>query len=127
MNIAELAKKYGVTPDTIRYYEKAGLIPAAPRRASGIRNFDEKTCNWLEFIVCMRSAGLTIETLTEYVRLYKKGKSTVSERKNLLVNQREELRRKKEEIEATLNRLDYKISLYEQIEAGKRKDFMEEP
>ncbi len=127
MNIAEVAKKYGVTPDTIRYYEKAGLIPAAPRRASGIRNFDEKTCNWLEFIVCMRSAGLTIETLTEYVRLYKKGKSTVSERKNLLVNQREELRRKKEEIEATLNRLDYKISLYEQIEAGKRKDFMEEP
>lgn len=127
MNIAEVAKKYGVTPDTIRYYEKAGLIPAAPRRASGIRNFDEKTCNWLEFIVCMRSAGLTIETLTEYVRLYKKGKTTVSERKNLLVNQREELRRKKEEIEATLNRLDYKISLYEQIEAGKRKDFMEEP
>lgn len=127
MNIAEVAKKYGVTPDTIRYYEKAGLIPAAPRRASGIRNFDEKTCNWLEFIVCMRSAGLTIETLTEYVRLYKKGKSTVSERKNLFVNQREELRRKKEEIEATLNRLDYKISLYEQIEAGKRKDFMEEP
>lgn len=127
MNIAEVAKKYGVTPDTIRYYEKAGLIPAAPRRASGIRNFDEKTCKWLEFIVCMRSAGLTIETLTEYVRLYKKGKSTVSERKNLLVNQREELRRKKEEIEATLNRLDYKISLYEQIEAGKRKDFMEEP
>ncbi len=127
MNIAEVAKKYGVTPDTIRYYEKAGLIPAAPRSASGIRNFDEKTCNWLEFIVCMRSAGLTIETLTEYVRLYKKGKSTVSERKNLLVNQREELRRKKEEIEATLNLLDYKISLYEQIEAGKRKDFMEEP
>lgn len=127
MNIAEVAKKYGVTPDTIRYYEKAGLIPAAPRTASGIRNFDEKTCNWLEFIVCMRSAGLTIETLTEYVRLYKKGKSTVSERKNLLVNQREELRRKKEEIDATLNRLDYKISLYEQIEAGKRKDFMEEP
>ena len=127
MNIAEVAKKYGVMPDTIRYYEKAGLIPAAPRRASGIRNFDEKTCNWLEFIVCMRSAGLTIETLTEYVRLYKKGKTTVSERKNLLVNQREELRRKKEEIEATLNRLDYKISLYEQIEAGKRKDFMEEP
>lgn len=127
MNIAEVAKKYGVTPDTIRYYEKAGLIPAAPRRASGIRNFDEKTCNWLEFIVCMRSAGLTIETLTEYVRLYKKGKTTVSERKNLLVNQREKLRRKKEEIEATLNRLDYKISLYEQIEAGKRKDFMEEP
>lgn len=127
MNIAEVAKKYGVMPDTIRYYEKAGLIPAAPRSASGIRNFDEKTCNWLEFIVCMRSAGLTIETLTEYVRLYKKGKSTVSERKNLLVNQREELRRKKEEIEATLNRLDYKISLYEQIEAGKRKDFMEEP
>lgn len=127
MNIAEVAKKYGVTPDTIRYYEKAGLIPAVPRSASGIRNFDEKTCKWLEFIVCMRSAGLTIETLTEYVRLYKKGKSTVSERKNLLVNQREELRRKKEEIEATLNRLDYKISLYEQIEAGKRKDFMEEP
>ena len=84
MTIAEESKKYNLTQDTIRYYEKEGLIPTIPRTESGIRNFDEESCNWIEFIKCMRSAGLEIEVLKEYVELFKQGKSTVSKRKELL-------------------------------------------
>ena len=63
MTISEVSRKYNITADTIRYYEKEGLIPAVPRDKNGIRDFDENSCGWIEFIKCMRSAGLEIETL----------------------------------------------------------------
>lgn len=126
MTIAEVSKKYGLTQDTIRYYEKICLIPPVPRNSSGIRNFDERSCGWIEFIKCMRNAGLSIEVLTKYVELFNKGKSTLKERKELLIGQREKLLEKQEDIKKTLDRLNYKIELYDDIISGKRKDFMEE-
>ena len=127
MTIAEVSKKYNLTQDTIRYYEKEGLIPTIPRTESGIRNFDEESCNWIEFIKCMRNAGLEIEVLKEYVELFKQGKSTVSKRKELLERQKDKLLKKQKDINETLERLNYKIKLYNEIEAGVRKDFMEKP
>ncbi len=127
MTIAEVSKKYDLTQDTIRYYEKEGLIPTVPRTESGIRNFDEESCNWIEFIKCMRNAGLEIEVLKEYVKLFREGKSTVTKRKELLQKQREKLLEKQKNINETIDRLNYKIKLYDDIEAGKRKDFMEKP
>ena len=126
MTIAEVSKKYNLTQDTIRYYEKIGLIPEVPRTKSGIRDFDETSCRWLEFIKCMRAAGMQIEVLIEYVKLFKEGKETVSARKNLLVEQRKKLLQKQEEIKTTIERLDYKINLYTEIEEGKRNDFLED-
>lgn len=126
MTIAEVSKKYDITQDTLRYYERIGLLPEVPRTKSGIRDFDEESCKWVEFIKCMRSVGMTIEILLDYMTLFKKGKETVSERKNLLIEQRKVLEEKKKEIENTIKRLDYKIELYKEIEMGKRKDFMEE-
>lgn len=127
MTIAEVSKKYDLTQDTIRYYEKEGLIPTVPRTESGIRNFDEESCNWIEFIKCMRNAGLEIEVLKQYVDLFKQGKSTVTKRKELLEKQRKKLLEKQKNINETLERLDYKIKLYNEIELGIRKDFMEKP
>lgn len=127
MTIAEASKKYNLTQDTIRYYERIGLLPEIPRTKSGIRDFDEKSCKWIEFIKCMRAAGMPIEALIEYMTLFKQGKKTVAARKQLLIEQREILLKKQEEIKNTIERLDYKIELYNEIEAGKRKDFMEQP
>lgn len=127
MTISEVSKKYNITADTIRYYEKEGLIPAVPRNKNGIRDFDENSCGWIEFIKCMRSAGLEIETLKRYVSLFRQGTKTVKERKILLEEQREKLLKKQEDIKATLDRLNYKIEKYEEIEKGKLKDFTEKP
>ena len=127
MTIAEVSKKYNLTQDTIRYYEKEGLIPTIPRTESGIRNFDEESCNWIEFIKCMRNAGLEIEVLKEYVKLFREGKSTVAKRKELLEKKREKLLQKQRNINETLERLNYKINLYDEIESGIRKDFTEKP
>ena len=125
MQIAEVCRKYNITADTIRYYEKIGLLPKIPRTKNGIRDFDEEACKWIEFIKCMRNAGMEIEILLEYVNLFKKGKSTVQERRCLLEEQREKLIEKQNNISATIKRLDYKLELYDDIISGKRKDFTE--
>ena len=113
MTISEVSDKYGLPADTLRYYEKAGLIPPVNRKESGIRDYTEADCGWVEFIKCMRSAGLSIETLTEYVALYGKGNRTLQKRKNLLIAERDRLAQKVAEMQKTLERLNYKISVYE--------------
>lgn len=126
MTIKEVSKKYDISQDTIRYYEKIGLIPKVPRNASGIRDFDEKSLKWIEFIKCMRLSGMEIETLLRYVLLFREGKDTVLERKRLLEEQKNKLLEKQKNISTTIDRLNYKLMLYDDIIAGKRKDFMEE-
>ena len=63
MKTHEVEDMLGITKQALIYYEKEGLIPAVPRDKNGIRDFDENSCGWIEFIKCMRSAGLEIETL----------------------------------------------------------------
>ncbi len=126
MTIAEVSKKYDLTPDTLRYYEKIGLISNVPRTKSGIRNYDDKTCNQIEFIKCMRNAGVEIESLIKYIDLFNKGKSTIVARKQLLEVQKEKLLEKQKNISQTINRLNYKLKLYDEIIEGKREDFTED-
>ena len=125
MTIAEVSKKYDLTPDTLRYYERIGLLVNVPRNKNGIRNYNENSCKRIEFIKCMRSAGVEIEILIEYMSLLEKGKTTVEARKKLLEEQREKLLEKQKNINQTLERLNYKIELYKEIAEGKRKDFTE--
>lgn len=125
MTISEVSKKYNLTQDTLRYYEKIGMLSNIPRNKSGIRNYDEKSCNRIEFIKCMRDAGVEIEALLEYMELFEKGKSTAQRRKEILEHQREKLLEKQQKITTSLERLNYKIELYNEIVAGKKKDFTE--
>ena len=125
MTIAEVAKKYNLTPDTLRYYERIGLIASIPRTKNGIRDYDDKACRRIEFIKCMRNAGVEIEILIEYISLFEKGKTTVKARQELLEEQREKLLEKQKNINETIDRLNYKLQLYDEIIAGKRKDFTE--
>ena len=104
MTIAETAKKYDISADTLRYYERIGLIPPVPRTRSGIRDYDESSCGWVEFIKCMRGAGLQIEALIEYVSLFRQGDETSDARRAILIEQ-------------TLERLDRKIAHYEKCAA----------
>lgn len=122
MTIAEVSEKYGLSQDTLRYYERIGLIPRVNRTKSGIRDFTEEDCRWVEFIKCMRSAGLPIEALIEYVALFQQGDETVGARKALLIEQRNELMTRLEDMKKTLERLDYKIERYEQAVVKKENN-----
>ena len=114
MTIAEVAKKYELTPDTLRYYERIGLLPNIARTTGGVRNYSEEDCRWVEYIKCMRSAGVSVETLVEYVMLFHKGKETIPARKKLLLEQREQIVAKITELNAVLERLDWKLDGYEE-------------
>lgn len=121
MTIAEVSEKFGLSQDILRYYERIGLIPPVNRNKSGIRDYTEEDCRWVEFIKCMRGAGLPIEALIEYVTLFQKGDETVDARKELLSEQRKELVARMEDMKKTLERLNDKISRYEQTVAEKEK------
>lgn len=114
MTIAEVSKKYQLTADTLRYYERIGLIPPVNRNSAGNRDYTEEDCRWVDFIKCMRSAGLSIEVLVEYVSLFQKGYDTVDARKELLLEQRRIIESKIEELQTTLKYLDIKIEGYEE-------------
>ena len=91
MTIKEVSEKYDISPDTLRYYERIGLIPKVPRNKNGIRDYDEESCGWIELMKCMRKAGVQIEALIEYVSLFKEGDSTINARKEILIEQRNKL------------------------------------
>ncbi|MDP4160664.1 MAG: MerR family transcriptional regulator [Bacillota bacterium] len=122
MTIAEVSEKYDLTQDTLRYYERIGLIPHVNRNKSGIRDYTEEDCRWVEFIKCMRNAGLPIEALIEYVTLFKQGAETIGARKELLTEQRKQLIQRMVDMQKTLERLNYKIESYEQSVVKKEKE-----
>ena len=122
MTIAEVSKKYDLSADTLRYYERLGLIPGVNRTVGGIRDYTEEDCRWVEFIKCMRNAGLPIEVLIEYVALFQRGPSTHDARKELLIDQRDQLLDRIAEMQKTLERLNMKIERYEQAVIPAEKD-----
>lgn len=118
MTIGEVSEKFGITTDTLRYYERIGLIPPVPRKKNGIRDYDETACGWVSFIKCMRSAGVQIEALTEYVALMQSN-TGLARRKNILIEQRARLQKQAEHLRTTIERLDYKIEHYEELLSNK--------
>ena len=114
MTIAEVSKKYELSADTLRYYERIGLVPPVPRNKSGIRDYDTESSQWVELMKCMRSAGVQIEALIEYVALFQQGDETIGARKALLVEQRDQLVERMAEMQRSLDRLNDKIERYDQ-------------
>lgn len=113
MKIAEVSEKYGLSLDTLRYYERIGLIPAVNRTSNGIRDYSDTDIQRVEFIKCMRNAGLPIDVLIEYVSLVQQGDSTMQIRMDILKEQRALLVQKIADLQNTLSLLDHKIEYYE--------------
>ncbi len=115
MNIKKVSEQTGVSADTIRYYERIGLLPRVRRNKSGIRDFSEQDIATLEFIRCFRRAGMSVESLIEYMNLVEQGEGTEEARMHLLQEQRDKLDARIEELLATRKRMDYKIKNYQII------------
>ena len=113
LNISEVCKRYSLTADTLRYYERIELITPIARTHGGQRDYSEDDCDMIEFIKFMRGAGVQIEALTEYMRLFRQGDSTRAKRKEILIQERENVRARIAELKGTLKRLDKKIAGYE--------------
>jgi MerR family transcriptional regulator, aldehyde-responsive regulator len=125
MKIAKVSERYELSSDTLRYYERIGLILPVNRNGGGIRDYNELDLRRVEFIKCMRSAGLPIETLIEYVRLVQQGDETIEARKEILKEQRELLAARMKEMQKTLDILDHKIEVYEKAVLKKEQEMIQ--
>ena len=114
MTIKEAAEITGITIDNLRYYERIGLIPEVPRTASGIRDYDEVSLNWIDFAMRFKRGGMSLEAIREYIQLAMQGETTKPARKEILLEAKEELEKKMAEIQESLDVINYKLDIYEQ-------------
>lgn len=126
MKIAEVSERYGLSSDTLRYYERIGLLPTVTRTESGIRDYSELDLQRVDFIKCMRGAGLPIEVLIDYMELIEQGDSTIEARQQILLEQRDLLTSRIAEMQKTLDLLNHKIEIYEKNILGKEKEMAHE-
>ncbi len=124
MKIAEVSERFEMTPDTLRYYERVGLLPPVHRKEGGIRDYNELDLRRVDFIKCMRGAGLPVEVLIEYMALVQQGDQTMEARKGILIEQRDLLAARMAEMQKTLDRLNYKINVYENALLKKEQEML---
>lgn len=121
MKIAEVSKEYDISSDTLRYYERIGLLTNIGRTESGIRDYTQENCDQIQFVKCMRNAGVSIEALVEYMALLNEGEHTAPARKEILKEERDALQERIADLQAGLDRLNYKIANYDEIMAKYKK------
>ncbi|MDM8222562.1 MerR family transcriptional regulator [Ligilactobacillus salivarius] len=114
MNIKKVSEQLGISSDTIRYYERIGLVPPISRDKNGVRNFTDIDIQRLDFIKCMRHAGLSIESLHEYMHLYSLNDDrTIPARKKILEEEAEKLDERIVNLQETRAYLQHKIDVYD--------------
>lgn len=112
MTIGEVALEFSLSQDTLRFYEKKGLIGPIKKRSSGIRDYQEEDLRRIEFIKCMRDAEIPIDILKQYLDLFDEGDNTINMRRILLEEQRDILKNKILKMQEAFEKLNYKIDLY---------------
>lgn len=126
LSITQISQKYDISPATLRYYERIGLIPKVPRKSNGNRYYNDGMQGWIEMIVCLRHSGVTVEALIDYAQMLQQGDATLKAREDLLKEQLSLLEEKKHNLNRSIKRLKHKISLYESGEIKKGKSYFEE-
>jgi DNA-binding transcriptional MerR regulator len=114
--IAQAADRSGLSIDTLRYYERIGLVDPPARDSGGRRSYSDEDLGWLEFLTKLRTTGMPIRQMREYARLRRHGAASAGRRKQILLEQRTAVRERIAELRSSLDVLDYKIANYEQIE-----------
>jgi DNA-binding transcriptional MerR regulator len=119
--IARAAELTGLTPDTLRYYERDGLLlTSVGRSATGHRRYREADLRWIELINCLRGTGMPIRDVRRYAALVRAGEGTEGERLELLRAHREQVLVQLAEVTAHLGAIDKKIDIYLDTLAGVR-------
>ena len=112
--VGEMAKELGVSASTLRYYDQEGLLPFVERSSGGIRMFTEKDYEWLKVIECLKKSGLSIKEIKAYMDMVQRGDESLTERLELFRSRREAVKKQCEELQETLDFLDYKCWYYEE-------------
>lgn len=112
-SIGEISKMFQLPISTLRYYDKEGLFPQL-KRVNGVRQFSENEIETLRVIDCLKRSGLEIKDIKEYMNLCSLGNSTLKQRKEIFVKQKEEVLQEIENLQKVLSMLNYKCWYYDQ-------------
>ena len=115
MTIKEAAEKTGVSIDNLRYYERIGLIPPIPRNKSGIREYDERALQWINFVLKFKKAGASLEEIIEYVNLAQSDDNTKEARRKILLDIKCKLQEKIDKLNECMDTINYKIENYNDL------------
>ena len=121
LTIQEAAKKTGLTVHTLRYYERIGLLMPVGRAENGHRRYSQQDINLIRNLNRWRQTGMPLVDLQRYVKLIQEGDSTAGERRALLEAHRQVVVDQIEELQATLELIDFKIQNYTDIERKQEK------
>jgi DNA-binding transcriptional MerR regulator len=113
MRIGELARRSGRSAHTIRWYEAQGLMPGAARDAGGRRVFSPAHVEWLELMTRLRESGMSIRQMQAYARQVRQGKATLAARQALLLEHRQRVQARIDELKASAALIDRKVALYD--------------
>ncbi|MGN0567675.1 MAG: MerR family transcriptional regulator [Acutalibacteraceae bacterium] len=117
--IGEMAKRLGVPPSTLRYYDKEGLLPFVERSSSGIRMFKDSDFEWLKIIGCLKKTGMQLADIKIFIEMAMQGDETIDERLALIVKQKQAVKEQIDELSKTLKTLEFKEWYYKTAkEAG---------
>ncbi|RWE23607.1 MAG: MerR family transcriptional regulator [Mesorhizobium sp.] len=115
MLISEAASASGLTIDTIRYYEKLGLLPKIARRRDGRRDFSAENVDWLILLFSLRETGMPMERMRYFAQLYRRGDETLSERKAVLLDHAQHLDMRRAGLDRCAELLAYKLRRYDEM------------
>ncbi|MFV0341965.1 MAG: MerR family transcriptional regulator [Anaerocolumna sp.] len=113
--IKQVAERTNLTPSALRYYDKEGLIPQLKRSTSGIRKYTDTDICWIELICCLKTSGMSIERIKEFMNLCLFGPSACEERKELLEQHRDHIIEHIKLLTCSLSTIEYKIEHYKEI------------
>lgn len=117
-SIGDVANRTGVSVDTLRYYEKAGLMPGVARNVSGRRVYSEDDCGWILFVRRLRATAMPISEIARYAELVRHDAGTPGQRRKVLMRHRDRVLEAQAELRAAVQILDRKIEHYDAAERG---------
>lgn len=117
--ITQASKRTGLTVHTLRFYEKEGLLPYVERDSAGNRIYQESDFRWLDLIICLKSSGMPIKKIKDYVLWSIEGDATLDIRLEMMRSHKNTILEKISELEKYIKQIDYKIEYYEaSVRAG---------
>ena len=111
--INEVATICDISPYTLRFYDKEGLLPFITRTKSGNRQFSDTDLNVIKLICCLKNTGMQVKDIREYINLAMQGQETNARRKQIMINHRKEVLNQIDALKKNLNIIDLKIALYD--------------
>lgn len=127
-SISEVSKKFNISPFTLRFYDKQGLMPFVKRDAAGRRSFSEEDLEFISLIICLKQSGLELEEIRQFVEMTQQGDATLAERLNFFERQvvlaEERIRQQAQNIEKLKRKVQYyQVACDQGTEAGVKDNF----